>query len=420
MNNFNRFVSAAAAVALLAASASCSSPEAITIGKNAQTAVTIDGYEVPAGVFLYNEVYAYRTAAYDLYSKNGAMPTLEDVKKASFEDLDASDWIQDNATDACKDFVANEKEFEKIGGSLTEEQLAQVKSLIDSNSADELFKENGIGEESLRKIIENSFKREAIFRHYYGLDSEKGCTEDELKTYYQDKTTRVKYFAVSFEDENGEQYSADEQRTLNEMVDDYIKAINDEKTADAKLKKIDECEEEYNDYVEERKAKAEAEAAKASGLTTTAVTTTSAAGSTTTTTTAPHANEITVTKYTTTTVNEKESADTTTTISAEQAASEANYKKFNEHIFSMGYDKAEKYQYSENLIYIVIRADIKDRMTEDDLWSQENVDSLLDERYYEDFEKMMKDIVSGYNIKKNNTAYRKFAPFKLKLENALQ
>ena len=247
MNKFNRFAAAAAAFALAAASASCGAPEAITIGKNAQTALTVDGYDVPAGVFIYNEISAYQSAVYDLYMKNGKEPTLEEVKKASFEELDSTDWIQSSATDACKDFVANEKEFEKIGGALTNEELAEIKDILSSNSNSAMFTENGVGEESLRKIIENTYKREAIFKHYYGLDSEKGCTEDELKSYYQDKTTRVKYFAVSMVDDNGEQYGADEKRRLNNMIDDYVKEINDEKTSDAKLIKIDECEKDYQE-----------------------------------------------------------------------------------------------------------------------------------------------------------------------------
>ena len=134
MNKFNRFAAAAAAFALAAASASCASPEAITIGKNAQTALTVDGYDVPAGVFIYNEISAYQSAVYDLYMKNGKEPTLEEVKKASFEELDSTDWIQSNATDACKDFVANEKEFEKIGGALTNEELTEIKDILSSNS----------------------------------------------------------------------------------------------------------------------------------------------------------------------------------------------------------------------------------------------------------------------------------------------
>ena len=420
MNKFNRFASAAAAFALAAASASCSAPEAITFGKGTQTALTVDGYEVPAGVFIYNEITAYRNAMYDMYYKNGKMPTLDDVKNSTIKDLDSTDWIQDNATDACKDFVASEKEFEKIGESLKETDLAEIKDMLSTYSSESLFSENGVGEESLRKIIENSYKREAIFKHYFGLDAEKGCSEEELKTYYQDKTTRVKYFAISMTDSKGEQYGADEKRRLNNMIDDYVKEINEEKTNDAKLKKIDECEEDYNKYVEKRTAEEEAKAAEEAGeTTTTTTTTTTSSGTTTTTTTDPYANEITITKYTTTTADENESSDTTTTTtSAESAASEDAYKKYNDHVFSMPYNKAEKYQYDDNTVYVIIRADIKERMTSDDLWTEDKIESLLSERYYNDFEDMMKNIVKGYSVEKNSKAYRKFTPFDLNLGDA--
>lgn len=420
MNKFNRFASAAAAFALAAASASCSAPEAITFGKGTQTALTVDGYEVPAGVFIYNEITAYRNAMYDMYYKNGKMPTLDDVKNSTIKDLDSTDWIQDNATDACKDFVASEKEFEKIGESLKETDLAEIKDMLSTYSSESLFSENGVGEESLRKIIENNYKREAIFKHYFGLDAEKGCSEEELKTYYQDKTTRVKYFAISMTDSEGEQYGADEKRRLNNMIDDYVKEINEEKTNDAKLKKIDECEEDYNKYVEKRTAEEEAKAAEEAGeTTTTTTTTTTSSGTTTTTTTDPYANEITITKYTTTTADENESSDTTTTTtSAESAASEDAYKKYNDHVFSMPYNKAEKYQYDDNTVYVIIRADIKERMTSDDLWTEDKIESLLSERYYNDFEDMMKNIVKGYSVEKNSKAYRKFTPFDLNLGDA--
>ncbi|WP_295085205.1 hypothetical protein [Ruminococcus sp.] len=416
MNKFNRFASAAAAFALAAASASCNAPEAITFGKGAQTALTVDGYEVPAGIFIYNEMNAYQNAAYKMYYEKGSMPSVDDVKSSTIEELSASDWIQNNATNACKDFVANEKEFEKIGESLNDDEIIEIKNLASSYSSDSSLLENGVGEESVRKIIENSYKREAIFKHYYGLGAEKGCTEDELKTYYQDKTTRVKYFSISMVDENGEQYSADEKRRLNNMIDDYVKVINEEKTSDAKLKKIDECEEEYKEYTDKRKAEADAKAAEEAGETTTTTTTTTSSGTTTTTTVDPHAKEITITKYTTTTVDKNDSNDTTTTTtSAEAEASEKAYKNYNDHVFAMAYNKAEKYQYDDDTVYIIIRADIKERMTADDLWTEDKIDSLLNERYYDEFEDMMKDVVNGYTVVKNNKAYRKYTPFDLNL-----
>ena len=419
MNKFNKFAAAAAAFALAVTSAGCGAPEAITIGKGTQTALTIDGYEVPAGVFIYNEITAYNNAANELYAKNNTEPSLEDVKNATIEDMSATEWIQNKAVEACKDFVANEKEFEKIGESLSAEELDNIKKLVSSNSGSEMFSENGIGEESLRKIIENSYKQEAIFKHYYGLGCEKGCTEDELKEYFQDKTTRLKYFTINLLDENGEKYSDEEIRTLNKMADQYVKEINAEKTDKAKLAKIDECEEAYNEYAAKRAEEAAKKAAEEAGetYTTTTTTTTTAAkdATTTTTTTDPYEKEITMTKYTTTTADE--SNPVTTTASAEAEASMKAFRDYNTYVFDgLDYYKAEKYQYDENTIYIIIKADIKERMTEDDLWSEENVEALLSERYYSDFTDMMKSIAEGYDSNRNTSAFRKYSPFKLKLE----
>ena len=420
MNKFNKFAAAAAAFALAAASASCGAPEAITIGKGAQTALTVDGYEVPAGVFIYNELYAYNTAAYELYGQNGAMPTVDDVKNHQFESMDATDWIQDKATENCLDFVASEKEFEKIGGELTSDELAEIKSFVESNSAQAMFADNGVGAESLTKIMTNNYKREAIFKHYYGLDSEKGCTEDELKQYYQDKTTRIKYFSIRMVDDNGDAFGADEKRRLEKMADEYVERINSKSSNNEKLKAIDKCEKEYTEYVEKRTAEAEAKAAEEAGETTTTTTTvTTTSGTTTTTTTDPYENEITVTKRTTTTVDPNASKDvTTTTVSPEAQASEKAYNDYNDYIFEkLGLYKAEKYQYDENTVYIVIKADIKDRMNPGDLWTESNIESLLSERYYDEFEDMMKSITKSYVPEKNSSAYRKFSPFKLNLSS---
>ena len=418
MNKFNKFAAAAAAFALAAASTSCGAPEAITFGKGTQTALTVDGYEVPAGVFIYNELYAYNQATYELYGTLGKMPTVDEVKNHQFDTLDATDWIQDKATESCIDFVANEKEFEKIGGALTKEELTEIKEFVSSNSEQAMFADNGVGPESLTKIMENNYKREAIFKHYYGIDSEKGCSEDDLKQYYQDKTTRVKYFAVTMTDENGDAFGADEKRRLNNMIDDYVKDINAESSNTAKLKKIDECEKEYREYVEKRTAEAAAKAAKESGETTTTTTTTTAVGTTTTTTTEQYANEVTITKRTTTTVDPNAITDVTTTTASEEAlASQKASENYNDYLFDkLGLYKAERYQYDDNTVYVVIKADIKERMNSDDLWSENTIQSLLSERYYDEFEDMMKDIAKGYTSEKNSSAYRKFTPFDLKLD----
>ncbi len=419
MNKLYRFAAAAAALTIAASATSCASPDAITFGKGAQKAMTIDGYEIPAGVFVYNEIYAYNNAAYTVYAQDGTYPSVADVKAAKLDNLDATDWIQNKATEFCIDFVATEREFEKIGGQLSEDQLTEIDLAVSSSAENTLFSENGVGEESIRKIIENSYKQEEVFKHYYGLDAEKGCSEDELKDYFKDKTARVRYFSVNLEDNEGNKFDDDKIHEITKLVDGYVKEINAEKTNDKKMEKIVECEKKYNEYLakEEEKAAAEAAAeAEENGeeVTTTAATTTAAA-ETTTTTTEKYYGEVTVTKYTTT------AADTDTETTETEAAEESDYQKsrreYSEFVFGkLENYKAEKYQYDDTTLYVVIKGDIEERMTDDDMWSEDSIESLLSERYYSDFQDMMKKIAETYTAEKNSSAFRKFSPFKLILE----
>jgi len=425
MNKLYRFAAAAAAMALAASTASCSSPKAITFGNGTKTAMTIDGYDVPAGVFIYNELYAYNNASYTLYSKNGEYPTVEDVKKANIESMDATDWIQNSAVDYCKDFVATEKEFEKIGGELSAEDLQEIKDGVEQQLANTLFTDNGIGEESIRAILTNSYKQNAVFEHYYGIDAEDGCSEEELKEYFIDRTARIKYFPVSLVNEEGEAVSDDEKHELTKLIDGYIKEINSAKTNEKKLEKFDEVKAKYDEYTAkkaEEAAAAEAEENGEEATTTTTTTTTSADDEgTTTTTTDPFANEVTLTKLTTTTADESaDDAETTTTTAADDSADDSQkaLKAYNDYVFNdLKEYTAEKYQYDENTIYVIIKGDIKERMTDDDMWSEDSIEALISERYYSDFTDRMKKIAEGMTPEKNASAFRRFSPFKLKLEN---
>ena len=418
-SKMRKFTAAAAAFALAATITSCSAPEAITFGKSSQTALTVDGYEIPAGIFVYNEIYAYNSAAYTLYAQNGTYPSQKDVESATIENTDAAEWIQNQATDFCKDFVVTEREFAQIGDTLTEEEVQLVKDTLDSNENKEVFTENGVGKDSLKAIIENSYKQKHVFDHYFGLDSEFGCTEDELKEYFKDRTVRVNYLSISLKDSDGEDLDADTKHELDNKIKNYLREINEEPDDLAKMQKLNECRDDYQEFVAELKAKAEEESGETTTTTATTTTTTSESAETTTTTTDPYANEVTVTKYTTTTADESnsDSATTTTTAAAGTDDSKKAEQDYNDFLFNELEDyQAVRYDYDDSTIYIVIKGDISERMTDDDLWSDSSIDSLLQERYQQDFTDKMKAIADGYATERNSKAYRKYTPFKLTLD----
>ena len=112
MNNLRKIAAAGLSVALSASMIGCTP----AIGAGSKTAMSVDGYDVPAGLFIYYTLQSYSEAASQLQQKNGTEPSVDDVKSTNIEEQDSTDWIQNKATKYCKDFVAVQKEFELIGG----------------------------------------------------------------------------------------------------------------------------------------------------------------------------------------------------------------------------------------------------------------------------------------------------------------
>lgn len=441
MKKFSKLVAGAAAFTLAAASVGCSAPGAITIGGSTRNALSVDDYNIRAGIFIYYEMVSVSDAAQKMYAQSNTYPEISDIKKATFEGTSSEDWIQDKATEYCSKFVAVEREFDKVGLELSAEDTKSIKSAVRESKDEDYYSDNGIGEASLKDIITNgvggnwdnplfeSSKYYKLFKHYYGIGCEFGCSEDELKDYFTDNYARVKYLSISLTDSDGNKLEGDDLRELNNLIDDYVKEINSAGSNDAKMKKFDEVKEKYNEYKEKKSeeaaAKAAEEAAKAAAETATGTTTTTTSTTTTTTTTTsdetatttttdPYANENIIVKNTTTTAPVGEATVVTTTEESESAKAE---REFNEKLFSdLTEYKAERYDYDDKTVYVVLKADIKERMTDDDLWSDDVKDSLIRIRYSQDFDDMIKSLADTYKVSKIKKAYKRYAPFDLDLD----
>jgi len=55
-------------------------------------------------------------------------------------------------------------------------------------------------------------------------------------------------------------------------------------------------------------------------------------------------------------------------------------------------------------------------MNADDLWTEEFMDALIQQRYSSAFADWIDDIAKNYSLEKNKSAYKRYEPFKLELE----
>lgn len=430
MMKFNKLVASAAAFALAATVVGCTP----AIGKGTETAMTADGYDVSSGMFIFYTIQAYEDAADILQTKNGTVPTVKEVKNAHIDDIEAKDWIQNKATEYCMTIAAIENEFKKIGGQLSGEELSEIDQIADNfidSEQNGIYTKNGVGKDSIKGIVsatgsgsnyygEYEYMQKYIFDHYYGFDGEKGCSEEELKDYFDENFARVKYISISLTDEEGEALSDDEKKKLRRKAEEYAKKVNSESDAMDKMYKMNEMQEDYDEYVASMTTSADEE--ETTTTTTTTATTTDSDETQTTTTTDPYENERLVQRYTTTTADETENNSTGSTTTAEEEEESDDEKadrEFKEYVFSdkLSMNKAEVYDYDENTIYVIIRGDLRERMTEDDYWSEDYIYNLQLLRYNDDFVDYLEKLSGNIIPQKNNSSFRRYEPFKLDLSS---
>ncbi len=194
-------------------------------GYNTINALSVDGVDVPAGVYIYYVNSEYNNALSELQKENAELDTTdqEAVKALTLDGKDITTWVQDKATEDCAKYVTIEKKFDELGLELDEEKKSNISMMKEYywNNSKEMFEKNGISEASFDKIVTSSYKSDEIFAYYYGVDGENGVTEEELYDFYKEDNIRCEYLTVSLKDGEGNLLKSDGKAEVMDMVKDY-------------------------------------------------------------------------------------------------------------------------------------------------------------------------------------------------------
>lgn len=393
------------------------------------------------------------------------------VKKINLDGVTVEEWIQNKAVEYCQTFVAVEKEFDKLELTLDGTELAQIDNTVAANMENygKFFEKTGIGEQSVRDIVTSSLKQSKIWDAYYGEGGSKDIKEDALKDYYADNHFRIKYIEMPLKDGEGNLLKADGKAEIEKMAQDYLARLAKKQGSEKDLMaEFDYLIDEHNNYVtslsqaaitttdDEGNPVTTATTAK-STTTETKTTTddqTSSAGEGDSTTTTAASEEETTTTTTTTTEAAADSTDaadvttsatettegTTTTTTAvtnslgystdkervlavSTSASEEEKKGDEtttaptytpcEKVYNWAVDPATKYLEPEFIqddecYYIAVKMDIRDRMTDDDLWTESRVESVRQELYYDEFLDMLNGMGKELSVERNKSAFRRY------------
>ena len=69
----------------------------------------------------------------------------------------------------------------------------------------------------------------------------------------------------------------------------------------------------------------------------------------------------------------------------------------------------------EECYYIVMKMDIKERMTDKDCWTESQVEHVRKELYYDKYEEKIKDMADKLDVERNKRAFKRYKVLSLDL-----
>jgi hypothetical protein len=197
-------------------------------GADTRFAGTINGAEIPAGVYIYQEMSAF----YDAY----ALQTTEDQQAGTpildsvIEGIPARQWISDETVKKLREYAAINEKFASLGLSYSTDDYGTAMNVVVDESIDYSWESNispsltpyGISKESYRQIQLNVVKRDELFNYYYGEGGEKEVAEAEIKQYLKDNFAHIDYIEMELRDAEGNLLKSDGKAERMEKAKDYV------------------------------------------------------------------------------------------------------------------------------------------------------------------------------------------------------
>lgn len=453
--NIKKITAVAAAAAVMSSMTAC--------GENTTWGATIDGSDIPAGIFIYYLQSAYYSAQSKLNEENSASgdaiasadgtTTTAAVFSSQIDGKDAKTWIYDEATKSMQEYAAIEAKFTELGLTITADEKDAAKVYCDQiwDYAGEYYTKMGISEKSYTSLYLNSQKRDKVFKTIYSEGGEYAVSDDEIKTYLDENYAMINYIAMELKDGSGNLLKSDGKAEMMSMAESYVERYKNGEDFDA-------LNAEYTAYYDNLKATAAEEAANAAAdeaetETSTAEVTPSDAEAalednadeiTDSAETAEDATEVSTedtaeAEETADTAEETAEADSTTTeeaadttetstdASAEETTDSGEQISSNKTVIeksgttpdsavvSKVFDEMQKgdIQIIESsdseTYYIVLKMDV----LETDEYFLSAKDSLLYEMKSEDFDALITQWTEAQNVVKNQDAYKRYDPKKL-------
>ena len=158
----------------------------------------------------------------------------------------AEQWIQDEALRLLREQLAVDAEFERLGLTLSDEDIAKSESNAETqwNKYSETYTKNGVEKASLAASNQTTLKPQYIFEALYAQDGEKALSTDELASYFDGDYQLFRIIGIAKRDKDGEFFTGDELDAQLEKANEYASRLKSGEDGDTLVAQAEEelCE----------------------------------------------------------------------------------------------------------------------------------------------------------------------------------
>ncbi|MGN0680231.1 MAG: hypothetical protein ACI4JS_11250, partial [Oscillospiraceae bacterium] len=220
--------------------------------------MTVDGMEIRNGVYLSlqqtsiglanqkldeMEEQTDESASSDISSDTTSEASEESVFDKTIDGKSYSDWIIDDTRAGVMRFVGIQRECEKLGIALSDEEVAEITANLKEQWEDttiayyglgyanwgEYYESMGIGFESMKELSIVDELNEKLFLHYYDEGGEWAVSDEDFKKAADEQYAAYNLITLQYLDYKGDILITDEEKQeVKDMAYSYAERLNNE------------------------------------------------------------------------------------------------------------------------------------------------------------------------------------------------
>lgn len=216
------------------------------------TALTVNGEDISAGLYILYSGNAYANATQKLSEEQPDLGTAEegfDYYAQTVSGMSFADYVKQETLDLCKRHTAINMLFDTLNIVFDETEQDTINDYINSqwdydlsswngmeafsylkgaDTLGEYYESIGISKSSFKQYTLNSYRASEVFTYYYGEGGIEEVSKDEIKAWIDDNYSLARYFGVSLSDNDGNLIEDESQlAALENMAEDYKDKLND-------------------------------------------------------------------------------------------------------------------------------------------------------------------------------------------------